>query len=33
MNNDDKVRSEKLFNLYTGAVTDIMDSMGSTLRN
>ena len=33
MNNDDKIRSEKLFNLYTGAVTDIMDSMGSTLRN
>lgn len=33
MNNDDEVRSKKLLKLYTGAVTDIMDSIGSEFRN
>ena len=33
MNNDDEVRSKKLFKLYTGAVTDIMDSISSKFRH
>ena len=33
MKNYDEERSKKLLKLYTGAITDIMDSMSSDFRN